>query len=340
MEIDKKGILTFGEIMLRLSPPNHQRFEQTQSFELNIGGAEANVGVSLAILNHNVKYVGRIADNDIGDLVLKALKKFDVNTDAVIRGGDRTGVYYLEEGAAVRASKVVYDRKYSSFSELTPDMLDWDMLFDGIKWFHVTGITPALSQSCQEVYLEALKVAKAKGVTVSFDINYRKNLWDLDTAKKVVLETLKYTDVLFANKGVAAELFNIETTDDNSDSVQSFETIAERLAKITTAKHIAFTNRNVVSASKNSWQGILFEKGKGVCSRTYDLEIIDRIGAGDAFAAGLIHGILKDYSLQKTVDFATAASALKHSIKGDFNLATEDEVLSLITNYTPGYVKR
>jgi 2-dehydro-3-deoxygluconokinase len=339
MEINK-NILTFGEIMLRFSPLDHEKLIQARTFDLNIGGAEANVAVSLALLGNNVKYISRLPNNDIGDLVIQELKKQNVNTDAIIRGGDRIGIYYLEKGASIRPSKVVYDRKHSAFSEISPSMFDWDQLFKNVKWFHVTGITPALSKSCKEVYLQALKVAKSKNITISFDINYRSNLWTIDAAKKIIQETLDHTDVLFANKGVAEELFNIRPESKSTDAVRDFSEIAEKLSSICKSKYIAFTSRDAISASSNTWQGVLFENNQGVCSTIYTVDIVDRIGAGDAFAAGIIHGLSNQYGNKRTIDFATAASAIKHTIKGDFNLATQAEILELMTNNSPGYVKR
>ncbi|WP_025667325.1 sugar kinase [Aquimarina megaterium] len=339
MEVNKT-ILTFGEILLRFSAPNHQKLTQIKTFDVHIGGAEANVAVSLALLNNKVKYLSRLPNNDIGDLIIKELKSYQVNTDLIIRGGDRTGTYYLEKGASVRSSKVVYDRKHSAFSEITSAMFDWGQIFENVHWLHVTGITPALSYSCQKVYIEMLKIAKSMDVTISFDINYRRSLWSIKEARKIIDTTLKYTDVLFMNRGVAEEVFGIKTSTENVDAIDVFSEITKKLTSFCNPKHIAYTNRDVESASNNNWQGVLFENNKGVCSKNYTIDIIDRIGAGDAFAAGIIHGLINQYDNQKTIDFATAASALKHTIIGDFNLVNKDEIMELMYNSAPGYVKR
>lgn len=344
----QKQTVTFGEIMLRLKPPEFQRIVQAREFEAIYAGGEANVAASLAILGLPTSFVTRLPINEIGDACLAFLHQYGVDTKSVIRGGDRLGIYFLEAGAAQRASKVIYDRSGSSFATLQPGMVDWEKALADSDWFHWSGITPAVSESAAKSCEEAVQAAKKMGLTISCDLNYRAKLWNwTKTPGKIMENLVKYCDIAIGNEEDAEKVFCIQApgTDISCGKVDAKQYLAvcEALAKkMPNLKKIAITLRGSISASHNTWSGVLWSEGKFLEAPTYDiLPIVDRVGAGDAFSAGLIYG-LKVFAghNQKVLNFAAAASCLKHSIPGDFNLATVTEVEALMAGDKSGRVVR
>lgn len=341
-------IVTFGEIMLRLATPEHQRFSQAAAFNASFGGGEANVAVSLASFGMNAAFVTRLPQNDLGQSVIMDMKKHSVNTEYIIFGGERLGIYFLETGAVSRPSKVVYDRAHSSVSDIKPGMINWDEVFTGAAWFHWTGITPAISQGAADTCLEAVVSARKKGLTVSCDLNFRKNLWKYGkTAGEVMPEIVKHCDVILGNEEDAEKVFGIKPDkgDVSAGKVESteFESVCKKLKqKFPQAQKIIITLRGSVSADHNTWSGILYNGMKFFTAPVYQItHIVDRVGGGDSFMAGLIYGLLT-YSGddQKALSFAVAASCLKHTIHGDFNLVTVSEVEALMKGDASGRVVR
>ncbi|MFX0032297.1 MAG: PfkB family carbohydrate kinase [Candidatus Hodarchaeota archaeon] len=341
-------VLTFGEIMLRLSPPYFQRFIQAHSFNAIYGGSEANVAVSLANFGIPVEYVTRVPRNEIGDACLHYLRQFGVQTSRIIRGGSRLGIYFLETGASVRSSKVIYDRENSAFATSHPKMFDWDSLFEGVNWFHWTGITPAISQNLAEICMNALKVAKSNNITISCDLNYREKLWNYGkTASEVMPELIKNCDIIICNEEDADKVLGIKApnTDITSGLInaENYKYVVSEITKIfPNLSYVAITLRGSISASHNTWAGVLYNKDEMYISPHYDItHIVDRVGGGDSFGAALIYGFLTfGNNLQKILNFAVAASCLKHTIFGDFNLVTVDEVMKIIKGDTSGRVMR
>lgn len=341
-------VVTFGEIMLRLSTPGFQRFIQARSFDLCYGGGEANVAVSLAGFGMEVEYITRLPKNEIGDACLSSLWQFGVKTPHIVRGGDRLGIYFLESGASQRGSKVVYDRAGSSISTIQPGMVDWKAAFEGADWFHWTGITPAISEGSAKVCIEAAQIAKQMGLTVSCDLNYRAKLWKWGkTAGEVMQELVNLCDVAIGNEEDADKVFGIKApdTDVTAGKVDAgkYRVVAEQLAaRFPSLKTIAITLRGSHSASHNTWSAVLWQPGGYFTAPTFDIiPIVDRVGGGDAFAGGLIYGLRKkpgdaDYALR----FAVAASCLKHTIPGDFNIVSLDEVEKLMSGDSSGRVAR
>lgn len=315
-------VVTFGEAMIRLSPPNFRRLEQARSLELNVGGAELNTAVGLARLGRSSAWVSRLTDNPLGRLIANQAREAGVCTDHIAwTKEDRVGLYFLEFGAAPRASSVLYDRKNAAIAGIQPGSVDWKKVFAGVKWFHVTGITPALSGSAAETTREALKAARSGGVQVSIDLNYRNKLWSPAEAGKWMTEFMPLCDVLITTEEDTKIVFGITGKD--------YEEVAARCAEQFSLKVVAITLRENPLVWKNSWTAIAHQAGKTFTTRTYEVEIVDRLGAGDSFAAGLIHGLL-DGDLQKGLDYGVAASALKHTIPSDFNWITREEVESLL----------
>jgi len=337
-------LVTFGEIMLRLAPYDYQRFSQADRLQSTFGGGEANVAVSLSMFGNDVQYVTRLPANPIGDAALGSIHKYGVKTDFVARGGDRMGIYFLEHGGSVRPSKVTYDRANTAISEVTDEDFNWDEIFEGVEWFHTTGITPALSPASAHVTLEAVKAAKKKGVMVSCDLNYRNKLWTREEAKIVMTELVQYVDVIIANEEDCADVFGIRasSTDVHKGEldVDHYREVAVEVMKISKAKMVAITLRESLSASDNNWAAMLFDGDNYFLSRKYTLHIVDRVGGGDSFGAGLIHSLVSGKEPQEALEFAVAASALKHTIPGDFNLVTEAEVQSIAGGNTSGRVQR
>ena len=338
--------LTFGEIMLRLKSPGHERFFQSPMLEATFGGGEANVAVSLANYGEDVGFLSVLPKNAIGDECIKELRRFGVDTSRVVRGGERLGIYYLETGANQRPSKVVYDRAYSAIAMAKPGDIDWDKTFEGVEWFHITGITPAISESAMELSLESVKEAKKRGITVSCDLNYRKNLWKYGKkASEVMRELANYVDVAIANEEDVQKSLEI-TTDVNVESGEldrsKYKALGDKvLAAYPEMKMIAITLRESKSADWNGWAACLNDREHFYESKRYEIrDIIDRVGGGDSFAGGLIYGLNNYESRQQALEFAVAASCLKHSIDGDFNRVDVDEVEKLMGGDGTGRVQR
>lgn len=340
----RKGIVTFGEIMLRLAPPGHERFLQANHFNIQYGGGEANVAVSLAQFGHEVIFVTRVPDNSLGQAAINMVRGYGVDTRHILRGGSRLGVYFIEHGASLRPSKVIYDRAYSAITELQTGMLDWQEIFKAKEWFHITGITPALSQSCAEVSIEAVMAAQELGLTTSCDLNYRKKLWSKSEARRVMGKIIEYCDVVIANEEDAAEIFGIKAKNTKvmkgEISVKHYDDVAKNLFEICNAKLVAITLRESLSASDNGWSAMLYDGQSYYHSRKYSLHLVDRVGGGDSFGAGLIHAMLTKWDSQKALDFAVATSGLKQTIPGDVNIVTEAEVLQVVNGNISGRVQR
>jgi 2-dehydro-3-deoxygluconokinase len=343
-----KKVVTFGEIMLRLSPPGFLRFTQARSFDVIYGGGEANVAASLAQFGMPVDYVTRLPKNDIGEACLQYLRQYGIGTSKIVQGGDRLGIYFLENGAVQRGSKVIYDRANSSLAAIQKGMLDWQAVFADADWFHWTGITPAVSQGAAEVCLEAVQTAKHMGLTVSCDLNYRKNLWKWGKkASEVMPELVSFCDVAIGNEEDAEKVFSIKApeADVAAGKVEAsqYRFVCEELAKrFPGLKTIAITLRGSLSASHNTWSGVLWQSGDFFTAPRYDItHIVDRVGGGDAFMGGLIYG-LRTYGAdyQKALHFAVAASCLKHSIIGDFNQVSVAEVEGIMGGNVSGRVSR
>jgi len=345
-----KKVVTFGEIMLRLSPPGFLRFSQASSFDVVYGGGESNVAVSLANYGVPVDFATRLPNNDIGQCALMEMRKRGVGTDKIIFGGKRLGIYFLETGAVSRGSKVVYDRAHSSIAEIQPGMIDWKRAFDGAGWFHWTGITPAISQGAADVCLEAVKVASDLGLTISTDLNYRAKLWKYGVEPEVIMTQLtSYCDIILGNEEDAEKHFGLKpegldiTTQGQEVKGEAFLSVCKQMMqKFPKAKKVITTLRGSISASHNTWAGVLYDGKKLYESPQYQItDIVDRVGGGDSFMGGLIYGLLKyDGDDQKALNFAVAASCLKHTIKGDANLVSIEEVHKLMKGDSSGRVAR
>ena len=345
-------VVTFGEIMLRLSPQGFLRFSQANNFDVVYGGGESNVAVSLANFGVDVDFITRLPKNDIGACAMMEMRKRGVGVDKIIYGGDRLGIYFLETGAVSRGSKVVYDRAHSAIAEIKLGMIDWDTVFDGVEWFHWTGITPAISKGAAEVCLEAVKAASAKGITISTDLNYRAKLLtycdDLHR-EKVMTELTSYCDVILGNEedaekhfGIHPEGLDVHKHGHNVKAEAFLSVCTQMMEKFPRAKKVITTLRGSISASHNTWAGVLYDGKKMYETRQYQItDIVDRVGGGDSFMGGLIYGLLKyPEDDQNALDFAVAASCLKHTIKGDANLVTVPEVEKLMGGDASGRVAR
>ena len=343
-------IITFGEIMLRLSTPGYLRFGQAKQYDATFGGGEANVAVSLANYGMDAKFVTRLPENDIAKACLKDLRSYGVDTSSIVYGGDRLGIYFLETGAVARPSKVVYDRANSSIATIKPGDIDWKKVLEGADWFHWTGITPALSQGAADVCLEAIKAANAMGITVSCDLNYRKNLWKYGKkASEVMPALVEGSDVILGNEedadkvfGIKPEGFDVTSTGGEIDQ-RRFQSVGEQLMKkFPRAKKIIITLRGSINANHNTWGGVLWDGKTLYQSPRYDItHIVDRVGGGDSFMGGLIYGLLTyTGDDQKALNFAVAASCLKHTIFGDYNQVTVAEVENLMKGDASGRVSR
>ena len=337
-------IVTFGEIMLRLSTNNNERFTQANNFHVCFGGGEANVAVSLAHFNHDAYFVSKLPKNDIGESALKSLRSENVKCDYIVRGGDRLGIYYLETGSSLRGSKVIYDRSNSAVSESEFEEYNFEELLKDTSIFHFTGITPALSKKCTYIIKKTCEIAKKMGVLVSCDLNYRKKLWSKEEARKVMLSLMPYVDICIGNEEDFEACLGYKPDSDilkGKTDASGYKSIFVQLKKDFNFKYIASTLRESYSASHNGWKGLLYDGEKFYESKHYDIEpIVDRVGSGDSFAAGLIHGLLSYDDKQKALEFAVAASALKHTIPGDFNQVSEEEVLNLVNGDASGRVAR
>ncbi|MBP5267407.1 MAG: sugar kinase [Ruminococcus sp.] len=322
-------VVTFGEILLRLSPEGHKRFLQAEGFDAVYGGGEANTAISLAQFGYDAKFITKLPDHEIGQAAINTLRQYGVDTSDILRGGDRIGLYYLEKGAAQRPSKVIYDRAGSSVAAAKAEEFDWERLLSGADLFHITGITPALSAECAKASLEAVKTAKRLGITVSCDINFRRKLWDKDTAGKVMAEILEYTDIYIGGRDQAEELFGIPTNARDDSDYEAYKAVAEKLKERFGLKKVAITLRTTLSSDENKWAALLYDGEKHCFSREYRSLIVDRVGGGDSFSAGLIYALGEGMDTQSAVDFAAAASCLKLSVEGDCNIMSVDEVKSL-----------
>jgi len=339
-------IVTFGEIMLRLSPPDHEVILQSPVFEATFGGAEANVAVSLANLGEDVSYVTAVPANVLGDAMVREVRKFGVCTRHIRRSGERLGIYFTEKGACMRPSKVVYDRAHSSIAEVKPGDFDWDAILDGAEWFHVTGITPAIAKGTAEVTIEAVKKCKEKGITVSCDLNFRKKLWKWGkSAPEVMGEIVQYADLAIGNEedcqhslGIQAD---IDVTKGELD-VEQYKKLTDKVLKaFPNLERIAITLRESHSADDNDWSAVLADRENFYVSRKYPIrDIVDRVGGGDSFAAGLIYGLRNLSSPKEALEFAVAFSALKHTIPGDFNYASKEDAFTLMKGDVSGRVQR
>ncbi|MBQ1852497.1 MAG: sugar kinase [Lachnospiraceae bacterium] len=337
-------IVTLGEIMLRLSTPGYERFMQAESFDVCYGGGEANVAVSLAGFGHDASFVTKLPANEIGDAAVSALRRYGVDTSDIVRGGDRVGIYFLETGASVRPSKVVYDRAHSAIAEAVPSDFDFEKIFEGAEWFHFTGITPAISDNAAAVTKAALIAAKKKGLTVSCDLNFRKKLWSSEKAQKVMTDLMQYVDVCIGNEEDAEKVLGFKpagTDVTKGDlALAGYEDIFKRMKERFGFRYVVSSLRESISASDNNWSAAIYDGNEFYHSRTYKLHIVDRVGGGDSFAAGLICGLMDGKSGKEALEFAVAASALKHTIPGDFNCVTRNEVLALAGGDGSGRVQR
>ena len=339
-----KRVVTFGEIMLRLAPNGYYRFFQNDQLQATFGGGEANVAVSLANFGLDAAYVTKLPRHAVGQAAVDALRYFGVDTGGIVRGGDRVGIYYLEKGASQRGSVCIYDRAHSAIQEACPADFDWAAIFEGADWFHFTGITPALGPNLVEICLEACKAAKDKGVKISCDLNYRGKLWTREQAREAMTKLCEYVDVCISNEEDAKDVFGIEA--ENTDiyggklNHEGYKSVARQLADRFGFEKVAITLRSSISASDNDWAAMLYD-GKNYCfSKEYHLHIVDRVGGGDSFGGGLIYALLSGKDSQAAVEFAVAASALKHSIEGDFNRVSVSEVEKLAGGDGSGRVQR
>ncbi len=339
-----KRIITFGEIMMRLNPEGYLRFVQAEKFEATYAGGEANVAVSLANYGMDAAFVSKVPAHEIGQCAVNALRRFGVDTGMMVRGGDRLGIYFVEKGASQRASKVIYDRAGSAIAKATAKDFDWEKIFEGADWFHFTGITPALGGELPEICLEACRAAKKLGVRISCDLNYRKKLWSNKEAEAVMSKLMPYVNVCIANEEDAKDVFGIaaEDTDLNAGKVNhdGYISVAKQLTERFGFEKVAITLRGSISASDNEWAAMLYSDGKASFSPKYLVHIVDRVGGGDSFGGGLIYSLLSGYDDQKAINFAVAASCLKHSIEHDFNLVSVAEVEALAGGNASGRVQR
>ncbi len=337
-------IVCFGELMGRLSPKGYLKIVQADSFDLSFAGGEANVAVSLANFGIQSSFVTKLPKNDIAKRALRVLNGYDVDVSDIAFGGERMGMYYVEKGASQRPSKVIYDRKYSSIATSSADNYDWVEIFTDADWFHFTGITPALSDSLADICVNACEAAKKAGIRISCDINYRKNLWSREKASEVMSGLMKYVDLCISNEQDADDVFGIkaEDTDITSGILSNagYESVARQLRDRFDFKQVAITLRQSISASDNKWAGMLFDNDKCYFSKEYLIHIVDRVGGGDSFAGGLIYALYSGYEPQKAVEFATAASCMKHTIEFDFNQVSVAEVEALLNGDASGRIQR
>ena len=337
-------VVTFGELMLRLAPNGYYRFFQNDQMQATFGGGEANVAVSLANYGLEASFVTKLPAHAIGQAAVDSLRHFGVDTSKVVRGGDRVGIYYLEKGASQRGSVCIYDRAHSAIQEADPSEFDWDAIFEGADWFHFTGITPALGPNMVECCKQACIAAKKHGVKISCDLNYRGKLWTREQARAAMTDLCQYVDVCISNEEDAKDVFGIEAeaTDIYGGKLnhEGYKSVAKQLADKFGFEKVAITLRTSISASDNDWAGMLYD-GKDYCfSKSYHLHIVDRVGGGDSFGGGLIYALLSGKSTQDAVEFAVAASALKHSVEGDYNRVTVSEVEKLAGGDGSGRVQR
>jgi 2-dehydro-3-deoxygluconokinase len=339
-----KKVVTLGEIMLRLSTPGYERFVQADSFDVTYGGGEANVAVAISNYGLNGVFVTKVPENAIGQAAINHIRRYGVDTRFIARGGKRLGIYFLETGASMRASQVIYDRAGASISDVDISEFDWDKIFEGADWFHTTGITPALSDKAAALTEAALKVAKAKGITTSIDLNYRKKLWSKEKAREVMTRLCQYVDVCIGNEEDADTTlgFKAKNTDVTKGelNLEGFKDVFKQMKEKFGFKYIASSLRESHSASDNGWSALVYDGNEFYHTRQYNVRIVDRVGSGDSFASGFIYGLVTGMSLQDSAEFGVAASALKHTIPGDLNHATLEEVNGLMKGDASGRVQR
>ncbi len=339
-----KKVVTFGEIMLRLNPEGYGRFVQAEKFEASYAGGEANVAVSLANYGMEASFVTKVPAHEIGQSAVNALRKFGVHTDHIVRGGSRLGTYFVEKGASQRPSKVIYDRENSAIARASREDFDWDVIFEGADWFHWTGITPALGGQLPEICMDACKAAKERGITISCDLNYRKKLWTTEQAQKTMSKLMQYVDVCIANEEDAKDVFGIEA--EGTDIIagklnhEGYASVAKQICQRFGCKQVAITLRGSISSNDNDWAAMLYTNGTAYYSPTYRIHIVDRVGGGDSFGGGLIYALLSGKDPQNAINFAVAASCLKHTIEHDFNLVSVSEVEALAAGNASGRIQR
>lgn len=339
-------ILSFGEVLLRLASPGYTRLFQNNSLDTTFCGGEANVAVSLAIFGLDSAFLTKLPDNDVGQAAINSMRYFGVDTSKIFKGEGRLGLYYLEKGASQRASKVIYDRTFSAITMATKEEFDWEKLFDDVTWFHWTGIDPALSLNLVDICMEACQAAKKLGITVSCDLNYRKNLWSTEMARSVMTKLMPYVDVCIANEEDADKVLGIRATNTNVESGEinnaGYEYVAKDICSKYGCKYVAITLRQSYSASDNGWSAMFYDDDaeKSDFSKEYKIHIIDRVGGGDSFTAGIIYGLVTGMKAKEIIEFATAASCLKHSIEGDYNRVSVAEVMNLVNGSGNGRVMR
>ena len=336
--------ITFGEIMMRLNPEGYLRFVQADKFEATYAGGEANVAVSLSNYGIDAAFVTKVPAHEIGQCAINALRHYGVDTGKIVRGGERLGIYFVEKGASQRASKVIYDRANSSIAKAVAADFDWEKIFEGADWFHFTGITPALGGNLPEICLEACRAAKKLGLTVSCDLNFRKKLWSSEQANITMTKLMPYVDVCISNEEDAKDVFGIEATNTDLNtgklSHEGYVSVAKQLVDRFGFQKVAFTLRGSLSASDNDWAGMLYSGGEASFSPTYRVHIVDRVGGGDSFGGGLIYALMSGYDNQKAINFAVAASCLKHAVEHDYNLVSVSEVEALAGGNASGRVQR
>lgn len=337
-------IVCFGEIMLRLNPEGNLRFLQADSFNATYAGSEASVAVSLSNYGLDTTFVSKIPGNEVGQSAVNSLRKFGADTSLIVRGGERLGIYFVEKGSSQRPSKVIYDRKYSAISMAQKEDFDWDGIFEDAEWFHFSGITPALGDNVVDICIEACRQAKKKNIKVSCDLNYRNKLWTSEKASGVMAKLMEYVDICIGNEEDAEKMFGIKAEKRDSDfkslDYNAYKTVAKELKDRFDFKMVAITLRESLSANRNLWSGLLYDGENYYISNKYDINIVDRLGAGDSFAAGLIYSIITGSSSEKSINFAVAASCLKHTIEYDFNLSSVEEIEKLANGDEAGRVQR
>lgn len=323
-------VVSFGEVMLRLTPPGYLRITQANSFDVSYAGSEANVAVSLALFGHESVFVTKFPEHDVGQAAVNELRRYGVDTTKIVRGGDRLGVYFIEKGASQRGGKVIYDRAASAIATAKASDFDWDAIFGGADWFHFSGITPALGGDMPAACLAAVKAAKERGMVVSCDLNYRAKLWTPEEAGRVMNTLMPYVDVCIANDAEVKAMFGIlpeDATDEKAASISIAKQLKDRFG----CRTVAVTLLNEYSSSGNIWSGMLYEGGEAYFARTYDVHVVDRVGCGDSFGAGIINGILRGWDCRKVIEFGVAAGAIKMTIEYDFCLASEAEILAAMS---------
>ncbi len=337
-------VVTFGELMLRLEPEGYYRFVQVDRMTSTFGGAEANVAISLANFGIDSTYVTKLPSHEIGQSAVNSLRRFGVDTSQIVRGGKRVGIYFNERGASQRPSKCIYDRAGSAIAESLTEDFNWDKIFEGASWYHITGVTPALGGNLPEICIQSCKVAKEKGLTVSLDLNYRSKLWSKEEAKKTMEKIASYVDICIANEDDAKDVFGIEAADTDTENgklnKEGYKSVVRQMVEKYGFKKVAITLRTSINANVNKWSALYFDGSDFYFSREHEMFIVDRLGGGDSFCAGLIYSILNKETSQRVVEFASAASCLKHSIEGDFNMVTVEEVERLAHGDASGRIQR